>query len=268
MWLGIVLHVSVLYMSRPSPLPWHDDRSSPVADLLVAVIHAFRMPLFFILAGFFVAALVQRHGLAGMVRADGEILAARAARKFGIPFTLSTVSICSIEDVAERSWTVCAASSARCAPALHPPGAVEKIKQLSPYRNWPAEEALIRGGEVQLAATVGHTLRDVQVADSHLYCGGFEWHGGAGDSPLWLPPAPREPELAHATLASTSTGTLFFGCLLLDDLPLELLARDPADAVSMVSKPSGHEAGYRAMLGLPPKKVVRRVVVKKETTDV
>lgn len=29
MWLGIVLHVSVLYMSRPSPLPWHDDRSSP-----------------------------------------------------------------------------------------------------------------------------------------------------------------------------------------------------------------------------------------------
>lgn len=167
-----------------------------------------------------------------------------------------------IEDVAERSWTVCAASSARCAPALHPPGAVEKIKQLSPYRNWPAEEALIRGGEVQLAATVGHTLRDVQVADSHLYCGGFEWHGGAGDSPLWLPPAPREPELAHATLASTSTGTLFFGCLLLDDLPLELLARDPADAVSMVSKPSGHEAGYRAMLGLPPKKVVRRAAIR------
>jgi len=52
MWLGIVLHVSVLYMSRPSPLPWHDDQSSPLADLLVAVIHAFRMPLFFILAGF------------------------------------------------------------------------------------------------------------------------------------------------------------------------------------------------------------------------
>jgi len=40
-------------------------------------------------------------GLAGMQHADGEILAARAARDFGIPFTLSTVSICSIEDVAE-----------------------------------------------------------------------------------------------------------------------------------------------------------------------
>jgi L-lactate dehydrogenase (cytochrome) len=39
-------------------------------------------------------------GLAGMQHADGEILAARAARAFGIPFTLSTMSICSIEDVA------------------------------------------------------------------------------------------------------------------------------------------------------------------------
>ena len=41
-------------------------------------------------------------GLAGMVRADGEILAARAAAAYGVPFTLSTVSICSIEDIAER----------------------------------------------------------------------------------------------------------------------------------------------------------------------
>ena len=39
-------------------------------------------------------------GLTGMQHADGEILAARAAEKFGIPFTLSTMSICSIEDVA------------------------------------------------------------------------------------------------------------------------------------------------------------------------
>jgi L-lactate dehydrogenase (cytochrome) len=39
-------------------------------------------------------------GLTGMQRADGEILAARAAERFGVPFTLSTMSICSIEEVA------------------------------------------------------------------------------------------------------------------------------------------------------------------------
>ena len=38
-------------------------------------------------------------GLTGMQHADGEILAAKAAEAFGVPFTLSTMSICSIEDV-------------------------------------------------------------------------------------------------------------------------------------------------------------------------
>ncbi|MGO3891592.1 MAG: alpha-hydroxy acid oxidase [Paenalcaligenes sp.] len=42
-------------------------------------------------------------GLTGMQHADGEILAARAARDFGVPFTLSTMSICSLEDVAEHT---------------------------------------------------------------------------------------------------------------------------------------------------------------------
>jgi L-lactate dehydrogenase (cytochrome) len=43
-------------------------------------------------------------GLTGMQSADGEIKAARAAEaKFGVPFTLSTMSICSIEDVAEHT---------------------------------------------------------------------------------------------------------------------------------------------------------------------
>jgi len=42
-------------------------------------------------------------GLTGMQHADGEILGALAAKKFGIPFTLSTMSICSIEDIAQAT---------------------------------------------------------------------------------------------------------------------------------------------------------------------
>ena len=42
-------------------------------------------------------------GLTGMQHADGEILAAQAAKEFGIPFTLSTMSICSLEDIAEHT---------------------------------------------------------------------------------------------------------------------------------------------------------------------
>ena len=42
-------------------------------------------------------------GLTGMQHADGEILAAKAAKAFGVPFTLSTMSICSLEDIAEHT---------------------------------------------------------------------------------------------------------------------------------------------------------------------
>ncbi len=42
-------------------------------------------------------------GLTGMQHADGEIYGARAAKAFGIPFTLSTMSICSLEDIAEHT---------------------------------------------------------------------------------------------------------------------------------------------------------------------
>ncbi|MDO8768283.1 MAG: alpha-hydroxy acid oxidase, partial [Burkholderiaceae bacterium] len=42
-------------------------------------------------------------GLTGMQHADGEILAAKAAEKFGIPFILSTMSICSMEDIAANT---------------------------------------------------------------------------------------------------------------------------------------------------------------------
>jgi L-lactate dehydrogenase (cytochrome) len=42
-------------------------------------------------------------GMTGMQHADGEILGAKAAKAFGIPFTLSTMSICSLEDIAEHT---------------------------------------------------------------------------------------------------------------------------------------------------------------------
>ncbi|CAM3506678.1 acyltransferase family protein [Paracidovorax anthurii] len=62
MWLGIVLHVAVIHMAGSPLLPWRDNKTTPAADLLVAFIHAFRMPVFFILAGFFVGLLIAQRG--------------------------------------------------------------------------------------------------------------------------------------------------------------------------------------------------------------
>src|SRR6185436_7654906 len=80
MWLGIVLHVGAIHIVGPSPLPWRDETRTAFADILVAFIHAFRMPVFFILAGFFVAWLVQRRGPAGMLR--------NRLRRLALPFAV------------------------------------------------------------------------------------------------------------------------------------------------------------------------------------
>lgn len=68
MWLGIVLHVTAIYGIEPSPIPWRDEQRSLVADVLMTSIHAFRMPAFFILAGFFAMLLAQSRGAGGLLR--------------------------------------------------------------------------------------------------------------------------------------------------------------------------------------------------------
>ncbi len=84
MWLGIVLHVAIIYpvfdLPLPQPLPWHDPKTTLWADALLAVIHSFRMPVFFMLAGFFVVLLVHRRGIKGMLT--------NRLKRLGLPFVL------------------------------------------------------------------------------------------------------------------------------------------------------------------------------------
>ena len=68
MWLGIVLHVAAIYGFEPSPIIWRDEQRSVMADVLMTSIHAFRMPAFFILAGFFAMLLAQSRGPGGLLR--------------------------------------------------------------------------------------------------------------------------------------------------------------------------------------------------------
>lgn len=78
MWLGIVLHVAANHLTGPILLPWRDQATSQFADLVVAVIHVFRMPVFLILAGYFVALLVERRGAGLMLR--------HRMRRLALPF--------------------------------------------------------------------------------------------------------------------------------------------------------------------------------------
>ena len=65
MLLGIVLHAALSFSS----IPWtvKDSQQSGFYDVLFGSIHGFRMPLFFMLSGFFTAMLWRRRGLGGLI---------------------------------------------------------------------------------------------------------------------------------------------------------------------------------------------------------
>jgi glucans biosynthesis protein C len=65
MMLGIVLHAAMFYIAAPPPgMPLIGDRNNSVVfDQIVHFIHSFRMPAFFVLAGFFAALLVEKRGV-------------------------------------------------------------------------------------------------------------------------------------------------------------------------------------------------------------
>lgn len=88
MLLGVVLHSAVAYLDRPMPgLVWavHDRSAGPWIDTLFWWIHAFRIPLFFVMAGFFSAMVVRSRGVSGFVHLR--------LRRVGVPLLAAAVLI-------------------------------------------------------------------------------------------------------------------------------------------------------------------------------
>lgn len=80
MWLGIVLHVAVNHLSAPSMLPFKDRDVTVFADLTLIFIHTFRMPVFFMLAGFLAAMMADTRGYGVMLR--------NRVRRIALPFAV------------------------------------------------------------------------------------------------------------------------------------------------------------------------------------
>ena len=87
MLLGLVLHSALAYCAFVSQDRWgyHDPATSPLLDVVVAFIHVFRMPVFFLMAGFFAALLRSRRGTPGML--------ANRLRRVGVPFVLAVALV-------------------------------------------------------------------------------------------------------------------------------------------------------------------------------
>ncbi len=95
MLLGILLHATLAYF--PFPWPVQDPRQGPGFGIVFAAIHGFRMPLFFLLSGFFTMLVLRRSGVRGL-------LAQRALRIL-LPLAVAIVTILPL-DRAVISWAI------------------------------------------------------------------------------------------------------------------------------------------------------------------
>ena len=95
MLLGILLHVGLSF--TPFPWPVQDTRQSPLVGLGFAAIHGFRMPLFFLVSGFFTAMLWNKRGPRALLR--------HRAMRILLPCLLGLVTIVPLTDWASK-WAM------------------------------------------------------------------------------------------------------------------------------------------------------------------
>jgi hypothetical protein len=163
-----------------------------------------------------------------------------------------------IKALAERQWTVAPGESSRVPPALHLDGAIERIAGLSQWRHWDVEQRLIDGDLFEHAPSVACLVRDVDLAGAYLYKAAAIEQPGFGRDSWWLRDGTRPERLPEAELVSSSSASRFFGCWLLEEMPLALLLAGQPGTIRMRSPRYEHEAGYRELLDLPPARLVHR----------
>lgn len=168
-----------------------------------------------------------------------------------------------IRTLASRNWTLCPAEETQTPPAIHLPGEVDRIQGLSPWRERNSELGLIAGGKTSHAASQAHLLENVELVGAWLYKGAAAAQPGYGKRQWLLRNAPPAQRLVETHLITVSTGSHFFGCLMLDDYPLALLPEPGAHCTLMPTQTYPHDAPYRQMLGLAHGTPVERARIDK-----
>jgi hypothetical protein len=169
-------------------------------------------------------------------------------------------------EASSRDTVVCDGEVTVVPPAIYDSKSMEKVSGLSPWRRWEFERRLMDGGPMEHHATVAHEINNVDVVEAYMYSGASKSQPGYGAERLLLRDHEPLQRLDRAVLTSSKTGSHYFGHVLLDDLPLSLLAQGvDAPPVSVVSRGYLHEAGYRALCSTPAGRLVRRARIKRLT---
>ena len=153
MLLGIALHASLAFFAFPWPV--HDTRRSDLLPLLLAAVHGFRMPLFFLLSGYFTMLVYRRRGLASLLR--------QRIMRIAVPLGIAVATIVPLDSAlkgfAERSIPpepavaeILSGDEAAVRRRLAAPGAVERKDTF--YGRTPLGWATLHGDPAIVAAVL------------------------------------------------------------------------------------------------------------------
>ena len=113
MLIGIALHAALSFVDIPWPV--QDTERAPLLGLFVAAVHGFRMPLFFLLSGFFTAMLWKRRGAAGLLK--------HRTMRIALPFAIGCVTIVPL------MWLIIAMTGVDVQPLTSPNLLQERMTQ-------------------------------------------------------------------------------------------------------------------------------------------
>lgn len=155
-----------------------------------------------------------------------------------------------MDALAKRTIVLCPEEIACLPKAIYLESSLERIKALSPWRNWSQEQLIIHGGKTEISASLAYLVEDVNVVGPYIYSGPATDKPGFGPQQLLLKEAGNRKDIDRANLVTTWGGSHFFGALLLDDFVIELNADDSENNIRVRTKPYGDEATYRKLLGI------------------
>ena len=153
MLLGIALHASLAFFAFPWPV--HDTGRSDLLPLFFAAVHGFRMPLFFLLSGYFTMLVYRRRGLGSLLR--------QRIMRIAVPLGIAVATIVpfdeALQGLAERAIApepaiaeILAGDEAAVRRRLATPGAVERKDVF--YDRTPLGWATLHGDPVIVAAVL------------------------------------------------------------------------------------------------------------------
>ncbi len=182
MLLGIALHAALAFFAFPWPV--HDTARSDLLPLLVAIVHGFRMPLFFLLSGYFTMLVYRRRGLQSLLRQR----IARIALPLGIAVATIVPLDSALKGFAERSIPpepavaeIFSGDEAAVRRRLATPGAVERKDFF--YGRTPLGWATLHG-DPAIVAVVLDAGGDVDERDgsgnTDLHAVAYFGHAAAG----------------------------------------------------------------------------------------